>query len=30
LTLIEKTPVNQLETKVASFTKKMKAPTKAT
>jgi len=30
LRLIEKTPANQLEAKVASFTKKMKAPTKAT
>ena len=30
LRLIEKTPVNQLEAKVVSFTKKMKAPTKAT
>lgn len=30
LRLIEKTPTNQLETKVASFTKKMKVPTKAT
>ncbi len=30
LTLIEKTPANQLESKIASFTKRMKAPTKAT
>jgi tryptophan synthase alpha chain len=30
LRLIEKTPISQLEAKVASFTKKMKAPTKAT
>jgi tryptophan synthase alpha chain len=30
LKLIEKTPPNQLETKIASFTKRMKAPTKAT
>jgi len=30
LRLIEKTPANQLEVKVASFTKKLKAPTKAT
>ena len=28
--LIEKTPLNQLETKIASFTKRMKASTKAT
>jgi len=30
LKLIEKTPPNQLETKIASFTKRMKASTKAT
>ncbi len=30
LRLIEKTPTNQLETKIASFTKRMKASTKAT
>ena len=30
LRLIEKTPANQLETKIASFTKRMKATTKAT
>jgi tryptophan synthase alpha chain len=30
LKLIEKTPANQLETKIASFTKRMKGPTKAT
>ena len=30
LRLIEKTPANQLETKIASFTKRMKASTKAT
>jgi len=30
LKLIEKTPQNQLETRIASFTKRMKTPTKAT